>query len=331
MSTAGSSHDHDRGHRREHAPSPSPGRAHGHVTGHAHGHAHGSPGADGTPLSALATALGITAVVFLAELIGGILSGSMALLADAMHMLSDAAGLIIAVVAVITGRRAASRRATFGYRRVEVLAALANAATVMFISIFIVVEAVRRLREPAEISAGPMMAIAAVGLVANAASAWVLGRHRTQSVNVQGAYLHVMVDLLGSVAVIVAALVIRFTGLEEADVIASLLIAALVLPRAWQLLRDSALVLLEQVPAGFDIDAVEPALRAVDGVADVHDLHLWSLDGLSVLATAHLVLQGEADQGQVLDRAQQSLASLGIDHSTIQLERPEHEGHESIC
>ena len=314
---------------REHGQQDAHGRPHAH--GHAHGHPHGAPSADSTPLSALATALGITSIIFIAELVGGALSGSMALLADAMHMLSDAAGLIIAVVAVLTGRRAASRRATFGYRRVEVLAALANAATVMFISVFIVVEAVRRLHAPAEISEGPMMAIAVLGLVANAASAWVLGRHRSQSVNVQGAYLHVIVDMLGSVAVIAAALVIRFTGFEAADVIASLLIAALVLPRAWQLLRDSTMVLLEQVPAGFDIDAVEPALRAVDGVADVHDLHLWSLDGLSVLATAHLVLQDAADQGRVLDRAQQALAVLGIDHSTIQLERPGHEGHESIC
>lgn len=323
MSTAGPRNN------REHGQQDAHGRPHAH--GHAHGHPHGAPSADSTPLSALATALGITSIIFIAELVGGALSGSMALLADAMHMLSDAAGLIIAVVAVLTGRRAASRRATFGYRRVEVLAALANAATVMFISVFIVVEAVRRLHAPAEISEGPMMAIAVLGLVANAASAWVLGRHRSQSVNVQGAYLHVIVDMLGSVAVIAAALVIRFTGFAAADVIASLLIAALVLPRAWQLLRDSTMVLLEQVPAGFDIDAVEPALRAVDGVADVHDLHLWSLDGLSVLATAHLVLQDAADQGRVLDRAQQALAVFGIDHSTIQLERPGHEGHESIC
>lgn len=309
---------------------------HAHQHSHGHGHAHGAADA---PLRALAAALGITSVIFIAEVVGGWLSGSMALLADAMHMLSDAAGLIIALIAVLTGRRAASRRATFGYRRVEVLAALVNAATVMGISVVIVVEAVRRLRAPAEIATGPMMVVAAVGLVANAASAWVLAAHRGQSVNVQGAFLHVVVDMLGSVAVIAAGAVIHFTGFAAADVVASLLIAALVLPRAWQLLRQSAAVLLEQVPEGFDVEAVEPALRAVPGVADVHDLHLWSLDGLNVLATAHLVLDeahcgdgaGAADQARVLDCAQAALLELGIGHSTIQLERPEHEHHESIC
>lgn len=309
---------------------------HGHQHDHQHDHQHGLGDA---PVRALATALGITSLIFIAEVIGGWLSGSMALVADAMHMLSDAAGLIIALIAVLTGRRSASRRATFGYRRVEVLAALANAATVMCISVVIVVEAVRRLHAPAKIATGPMMAIAAIGLVANAVSAWVLAAHRGRSVNVQGAFLHVVVDMLGSVAVLAAGAAIHFTGFAAADVIASIVIAALVLPRAWQLLRQSAAVLLEQVPEGFDVEAVEPALRAVPGVADVHDIHLWSLDGLSVLATAHLVLDeahcrdgsGAADQARVLDGAQAALLELGIGHSTIQLERPEHEGHESIC
>lgn len=295
---------------------------------HDHGHHHADAA---TPLRALLAALAITSTVFVAELVGGLISGSVALLADAMHMLSDAAGLIIAVIAVVAGSKAASRRATFGYRRAEVLAALVNAASVIMISLFIVVEAVKRLREASIVEPDTMLIIAVIGLLANALSAWILSRHRGDSINVEGALLHVLVDMLGSVAVIVASLVIRFTGFMAADVIASLIIAAMVLPRAVQLLTQSAKVLLEQVPDGFDEAKVEPALLRVPGVRDTHDIHLWSLDGVSVIATAHLVLENDADAGRTLDAAQHALAKLGIDHSTIQLERPEHATHESIC
>lgn len=291
-----------------------------------HDHDHSS-----TPLRALLAALSITGIVFFAELIGGWLAGSMALMADAMHMLSDAAGLIIAVIAVLVGRRQASAQATYGYRRVEVLAALANAVMVLAISVWIVVEAVRRLQSPAEVQGEAMLLIAVIGLVANALSAWVLHRHRESSINVEGAFLHVLVDLLGSVAVIVAGIVVLTTGFVAADVIASLLIAAMVLPRAWQLMRLSASVLLEQVPAGFDASVIEPALRQVEGVADIHDLHLWSLDGVNVLTTVHIVRDGTVDTGPLLDAAQQALREHGIEHSTIQIEHPEHESHETVC
>ena len=291
-----------------------------------HDHDHSS-----TPLRALLIALSITGIVFFAELIGGWLAGSMALMADAMHMLSDAAGLIIAVIAVLVGRRQASAQATYGYRRVEVLAALANAVMVLAISVWIVVEAVRRLQSPAEVQGKAMLIIAVIGLVANALSAWVLHRHRESSINVEGAFLHVLVDLLGSVAVIVAGIVVLTTGFVAADVIASLVIAAMVLPRAWQLMRLSASVLLEQVPAGFDASVIEPALRQVEGVADIHDLHLWSLDGVNVLTTVHIVRDGTVDTGPLLDAAQHVLREHGIEHSTIQIEHPEHESHETVC
>ncbi|TRX49397.1 cation transporter [Corynebacterium guaraldiae] len=291
-----------------------------------HDHDHSS-----TPLRALLIALSITGIVFFAELIGGWLAGSMALMADAMHMLSDAAGLIIAVIAVLVGRRQASAQATYGYRRVEVLAALANAVMVLAISVWIVVEAVRRLQSPAEVQGKAMLIIAVIGLVANALSAWVLHRHRESSINVEGAFLHVLVDMLGSVAVIVAGVVVLTTGFVAADVIASLAIAAMVLPRAWQLMRLSASVLLEQVPAGFDASVIEPALRQVEGVADIHDLHLWSLDGVNVLTTVHIVRDGTVDTGPLLDAAQHVLREHGIEHSTIQIEHPEHESHETVC
>lgn len=297
-----------------------------------HDHAHHDHGpAHGTPLRALAAALAITGTVFVAEVVGGLLSGSMALLADAMHMLSDAAGLIISLIAIIVGQKAASATATYGNRRVEVLAALINAVAVLSISVWIVVEAVRRLRDPQPVETAPMMVIAVIGLLANAASAWVLSRHREGSINVQGAYLHVLVDMFGSVAVLAAGAVISLTGFTGADVVASLVIAALVLPRAWQLMVRSARVMLEHVPAGFDADEVEHALRQVEGAMDTHDLHLWSLDGVSVLATVHVVAAPGVDRDQLLDRVQDTLAQLGVEHATVQIEPPEHIGHEKVC
>ncbi len=295
-------------------------------------HTHGVADAS---VRAIVAACAITTVVFLAELIGGWLSGSIALLADAMHMISDAAGLFIALIAVVAGKRPANQTATFGYRRAEVLAALVNAVAVLFISAFIVIEAVRRLHSPDAVDVPIMIAIAVIGLLANALSAWILSRHRHRSLNVKGAYLHVLVDLAGSVAVITAGIVIQFTGFVFADVIASLVIAALVLPRAWELLSQSLRVLLEQVPDGFNADAVRPALLAVEDVVDVHDVHLWSVDGTSVLASAHLVVaDGAATSAatpRILENAQFALAQLGITHATIQIERPEHQLYESIC
>ena len=295
-----------------------------------HDHAHHDHG-HSAPLRALAVALAITGTVFVAEVVGGLLSGSMALLADAMHMLSDAAGLIISLIAIIVGQKAASATATYGNRRVEVLAALINAVAVLSISVWIVVEAVRRLRDPQPVETWPMMVVALIGLVANAASAWVLARHREGSINVQGAYLHVLVDMFGSVAVLAAGAVIVLTGFTGADVVASLVIAALVLPRAWQLMVRSARVMLEHVPAGFDADEVERALRQVDGAMGTHDLHLWSLDGVSVLATVHVVAGPGVDRDQLLDRVQDTLEQLGVEHATVQIEPPEHIGHEKVC
>lgn len=298
---------------------------------HGHGHDHGGHDHSGgdAPLWALGSALAITGVVFLAELAGGWLSGSMALMADAMHMLSDATGLIIAFVAVAVGRRPASQYATFGYRRVEVLAAAVNAVTVALISVWIVAKAVQRIGRPEEVGTRAMIIIAVVGLVANAASAALLHSQRKESVNIEGAFLHVLVDLLGSVAVIIAGIVIAVTGFTGADVVASLIIAGLVLPRAWGLLKTSLSVLLERVPAGVDPAEVEDELKELDGVEAIHDLHLWSAAGTDVLCTVHLITT--SDHGQLLDRAQKRLRGLGIEHATIQIEAPGHFKHEVYC
>ena len=334
---AGASED-GRGRSRDHAHSHDSGHADSHDSGHGHSHdsgrAHSHSAPTDAPLRALLIVLGVTGTVFFAELIGGLITGSVALLADAMHMLSDAAGLIIAVVAILIGRRSATAQATFGYRRVEVLAALVNAVTVLGISAWIVVEAFQRLSEPVEIMAGPMMIVAVIGLLANIISAWILNRQREHSVNVQGAFLHVLADMLGSVAVLVAGGVIILTGWQYADVIASLVIAALVLPRAWQLMMQALRILLEQVPPGYQPAEVDALLRQVDGVLDVHDLHLWSLDGTSALASVHLVVPEGRDPAAVLCAAQAALQERGIAHATIQVERAshaDHEGSQNVC
>lgn len=294
-----------------------------------HSHDHGS-----APLRALGVAAAITGTVFAAELVGGLVSGSLALLSDAMHMLSDAAGLLIALVAAWVGRRGASRSATFGHRRVEVLAALVNAVAVTGVVVWIVVQALGRVGGQHDIDTATMLGIAVLGLVANAVSAWVLSRHGGHDLNVRGALLHVLADMAASVAVIVAGLVIRFTGWTPADTIASLAIVAFVLPRSMSLLWRAVEVLLERVPRGVDTAEVAAALARIEGVREVHDLHVWSTDGVTPLATVHLVVEEscvEPDGCGILDEAQAALRELDIEHSTIQLEHPGHLQHEDVC
>ncbi len=297
---------------------------------HEHGHGHGH--APGGSLKALVTVFTLTATIFLAQLVGGLLSGSLALLSDAMHMLSDSTGLLIALVAILIGRRAATHRSTYGYRRVEVLAAMINAAVVTGVSVWIVISALRRIGGHHPIDTGLMLTVAFVGLAANAVSALILVRRQHESLNMRGAYLHVLSDLLGSVAVIIAGLIIHVTGWLPADTIASLLIAALVLPRALRLLSDTLSVLLEQAPRGVDTRAVEQALAEVPGVLATHDLHVWTTDGTEPLATCHLVIEdGDLSHCEVLHAAQETLRHFGITHSTLQLERVDHSSHENIC
>lgn len=308
---------------------------------HQHGHRHGGHDHAGhdhshapSSLRALLTVIIFTAAVFLAELTAGLISGSLALLADAMHMLSDSTGLIIAAVAMLIGRRSRTAHATYGFKRVEVLAAMTNAVVVTAISVWIVVEAIMRLGSEVEIQTTLMLVVAVIGFLTNAVAALVLMRHRDSSINMRGAFLHVLSDMLGSVAVIIAGLVIRYTGWTPADTIASIAIAAIIIPRAFTLLKEALIILLERAPAAADPDKVDAALRDIPGVSDVHDLHIWSIDGKEVLATCHLVVDTEAEglhSCGVLDRAEAELAGLGIDHSTIQLESAAHGDHESVC
>jgi cobalt-zinc-cadmium efflux system protein len=292
----------------------------------AHDHAHSAAAAHRGRLTAV---FAVTLVVLVVELVGAALSGSLALLADAGHVLTDGAGVGLALLAIRFAGRPATPQRTFGYYRLEILAAVVNAVLLFGVAGFVLVEAWRRLTEPPAVASGLMLAVAAVGLVANAVSLWLLRDGQRHSLNLRGAYLEVWGDLLGSVAVLAAAAVIALTGFQAADPIASAVIAVAILPRTWRLLREAVDVLLEAAPKGVDLAEVRRHLVETPGVTDVHDLHAWTItSGLPVLSV-HVVVERDADTGQVLDGLGACLAGhFDIEHSTFQLEQPEHRGHE---
>ena len=296
------------------------------------GHDHGTASAG--QRGRLVVVLGLTVAVLVAEVVGAALSGSLALLADAGHMATDALGLGLALGAVTLAQRPARGRRTFGWQRLEILAAVANGLLLLGVCVFVAVEAVRRIGRPPEIDSGVMLGIAVVGLAVNVAGLALLHGGRRASLNVRGAYLEVLGDALGSVAVIVAAVVIVTTGWTPADTLASLAVAVLVLPRAWHLLREALDVLLEAAPRGVDLERVRAHMKQVDGVLDVHDLHAWTItSGLPVLS-AHVVVDEEAldagHGGRVLDALCACLGShFDVEHCTFQLEAPGHAAHEA--
>jgi cobalt-zinc-cadmium efflux system protein len=277
----------------------------------------------------LTAVFAITVVILIVELVGAALSGSLALLADAGHVLADGAGIGLALLAIRFAARPATPQRTFGYYRLEILAAVVNAVLLFGVAGFVLVEAWRRLAEPPEVASGLMLGVAAAGLVANAVSMWLLRDGQHQSLNLRGAYLEVWGDLLGSVAVLAAAGVIAVTGFEAADPIASALIGVLILPRTWRLLREAVDVLLEAAPKGVDLAEVRRHLVETPGVTDVHDLHVWTITSGLPMLSVHVVLERDADAGRVLDGLGECLAGhFDIEHSTFQLEQPEHRGHE---
>jgi cation diffusion facilitator family transporter len=299
-----------------------------------HGHSHAVGTAAGAQRRRLIVVLGLTLAVLAAEVVGSVVSGSLALLADAGHMATDAAGIALALAAVTLAQRPARGRRTFGWQRVEILAAVANGLLLLGVAGYVLVEAVRRIGQPPEIGSGLMLGVAAVGLGVNLVSLGVLHRGRDESLNIRGAYLEVLADALGSVAVIVAAAVIMITGWTPADIVASAVIGVLVLPRAWHLLRDALDVLLEAAPRGVDLDDVRSHILEVEGVIGVHDLHAWTItSGLPVLS-AHVVVTGDAlaagHGGRVLDSLCECLGQhFDMDHCTFQLEAEAHAGHEA--
>jgi cobalt-zinc-cadmium efflux system protein len=301
--------------------------------GHDHHHSHGLT-ATGRHRRRLIAVLAITLAVVLVQVVGAVLSGSLALLADAGHMLSDAAGVTIALLAAWIAGRPASDLRTYGYQRAEVLAALANALILIVISVVIFSEAIRRIGSTPEVHTGIMLFAAILGLVANVVSLVILhGAHR-ESLNVRGAYLEVLGDLLGSFAVIAAAVIILFTGYQAADTIASVVIALMILPRAWTLLRDVVDVLLEATPKGVEVQMIREHILSVDGVSDVHDIHIWTITSGVPVFSAHVVVEdgvlNARGADQLLDKLTTCLGShFDTDHCTFQLEPASHSEHES--
>jgi len=282
----------------------------------------------------LLIAIGIVAVVLVVEVLGAWLSGSLSLLADAGHMLSDLAGLLIALVATIVAARPATDRQTFGYRRMEVFGALLNGLILVVVAVFVTIGAIGRLvgGEP-EVHSIPMLIVASIGLVANLGALLLLRPAAEHSINMRGAYLEVFGDLVGSATVIVAAVVIMLTGFAPADAIASLLIAALIVPRAFVLLRDVVRVLSEAAPADTDVAEIRDHILGTRGVVAVHDVHVWAITSGAPVFSAHVVCEPvvfrEGRTGTLLDELSGCLAKhFDVEHSTFQLEPAEHAAHE---
>ena len=288
---------------------------HDHSLPHLHDHAHPSH------QSRLKWALALTALFFVAEVVGGVVSNSLALLADAGHMFTDVGALALSLFVAWFSRQPAAPEKTYGYLRWEILAALLNGAALLLVSGLIVWEAIGRLQSPEAVSSGLMLAVAFGGLVVNAASAAILHPVHGHTLNARGAYLHVLGDLLGSVGTVIAAIVVRSTGWLAADPIASIVVTLLVVRSAWRLVREAVDVLLEATPAHISLGRVREGLQAIGGIESVHDLHVWTVTSGMVAMSAHAVVREPGENQKVLEAAVAAMQRLGISHVTLQVER----------
>ena len=297
--------------------------AHAHVHDHSlpHLHDHAHPSHQGR----LRWALVLTALFFVAEVVGGVVSNSLALLADAGHMFTDVGALALSLFVAWFSRQPAAPEKTYGYLRFEILAALLNGAVLLLVSGLIVWEAFGRLQRPEELQGSVMLFVAIGGLLVNAASAAILHPVHGHSLNARGAYLHVLGDLLGSVGTVAAALIIRWTGWLAADPIASIVVTLLVVRSAWRLVREAVNVLLEATPAHISLGSVRDGLQGIAGIESVHDLHVWTVTSGMVAMSAHAVVPEPAENQKVLEAAVAAMKRLGIAHVTLQVER------DSIC
>lgn len=308
--------------------------------GHDHGHAHGAP-TTGTAAAAyrgrLRVALSITLTVMVVEIIGGLMADSLALVADAAHMATDAVGLGMALLAIHFANRPPSGNRTFGYARAEILAALANCLLLLGVGGYVLYEAIHRFVTPADTEGGLTIVFGLIGLVANTISLMLLLRGQKDSLNVRGAFLEVVADALGSVAVIISAVVIMTTGWQAADPIASILISIMIVPRTWKLLHETLDVLLEAAPKNVDMAEVRAHVLALPGVEDVHDLHAWTITSGMPVLSAHVVVSSEVlnaiGHEKMLHELQGCLGHhFDVEHCTFQLEPSGHAEHEAkLC
>lgn len=293
--------------------------------GPVHDHFHGSLKDRRAQRGRMRWVLGITAVFMVAEVVGGILSNSLALLADAGHMFTDVGALGLSLLAMRLAQRPPSPTKTYGYVRLEILAALINGAALLFIAVVILREAWERFRVPPEVDGPLMLGVAVAGLGVNLTGALLLHRHAGESLNVKGAYLHVLGDLLGSVGAITAGIIILTTGWMTVDPIVSLIIATLILLGAWRLVREAADILLEAAPRGLDVEELIENLKKIDGLEEVHDVHVWTLTSGFVAMSGHGVIDDLTKHRKILDEINGRLNQRGISHVTFQLEpRPLH-------
>lgn len=312
------------------AHSHSHASVHEHDDDHEHGpdhgscaHEHGLHGARPSVTRALLIALGLTLALMVAEVIGGLWSNSLALLADAGHMLTDAGALGLSLFVAWMCKQPSRPEKTYGYWRWEILAALINGTTLLLISFWIVWEAIRRFSHPEPVAGGLMLVFAAAGFVVNVIAVYILHGVNGESLNVRGAYLHVLGDLLASGGTIVAAVLVAYTGWIAADPIASLLSTALIIGSAWRLVREAVDVLLEAAPPHIALEAVRSRLESIPGVESVHDLHVWTVTSGVVAMSVHAIVRQPEYHQDVLERAHDLLQEMGIQHVTVQLERHE--------
>jgi cobalt-zinc-cadmium efflux system protein len=288
----------------------------GHGQSHGRGHDHDAH----SPTRRLRVALIITATFLVVEVIGGVLSNSLALIADAGHMLTDVAALALSLFVAWFARHPGTPQKSYGYLRWEILAAFLNGSALLLISAWIIVESILRIRTPEPVG-GLMLWVAIAGLITNLISARILHGGSHENLNVRGAYLHVLGDLLGSVGVVIAAVVIRYTGWLVADPIASFVTTALIIRGAWTLVRESVDILLESVPSHIDSSAVRAQLEAIPGIESVHDLHIWSVNPRVVAMSAHAIVRDASTQQHVLEHVHDAMRLFGIGHVTVQIEQ----------
>ena len=308
--------------------------------GHDHGHTHGAP-ATGTATAAyrgrLRVALSITLTVMVVEIVGGLVADSLALIADAAHMATDALGLGMALLAIHFASRPPSETRTFGYARAEILAALANCLLLLVVGGYVMYEAIQRFVTPADTDGAQAIVFGLIGLVANTISLTLLMRGQKDSLNVRGAFLEVVADALGSVAVIIAAAVIMTTGWQAADPIASILISLMIVPRTWKLLQETLNVLLEAAPKNVDMAEVRAHILALPGVEDIHDLHAWTITSGMPVLSVHVVVSSDVlnaiGHEKMLHELQGCLGvHFDVEHCTFQLEPSGHAEHEAkLC
>ena len=278
-------------------------------------------------LKPLVVAFVLVVVFMIVEVIAGLWTGSLALISDAGHMATDALGIGMALAAILVADKAGDRgRRTYGLYRAEILAALGNALLLFAVAGYVLFEAVKRIEDPPEITSGAMLVVATFGLVVNIIGWRLLQRGSEESLNLEGAFLEIIADLIGSVGVIAAAVIISITGWTIVDPIAAAAIGIFILPRAWRLARKAVRILIQAAPEDFDRDKLTAQLKAITGVVDIHDLHVWTLTSDMDVGTVHLMTQDSVDPHPVLDQARTILKEHGVVHATLQVEPESHEG-----